>query len=91
MVFKQKTAYEIGVRLVGSEMCIRDSMGEPSVGGGINQTPADQGVFGHPVQLMAPQQQEVFAPAPVQQPQGMIPPSIPQAGVRPGMPQMVSC
>ena len=24
--FKQKTAYEIGVRLVGSEMCIRDSM-----------------------------------------------------------------
>ena len=25
--FKQKTAYEIGVRLVGSEMCIRDSIG----------------------------------------------------------------
>ena len=25
--FKQKTAYEIGVRLVGSEMCIRDSSG----------------------------------------------------------------
>ena len=25
--FKQKTAYEIGVRLVGSEMCIRDSVG----------------------------------------------------------------
>ena len=24
-LFKQKTAYEIGVRLVGSEMCIRDS------------------------------------------------------------------
>ena len=24
--FKQKTAYEIGVRLVGSEMCIRDRM-----------------------------------------------------------------
>ena len=24
--FKQKTAYEIGVRLVGSEMCIRDSL-----------------------------------------------------------------
>ena len=24
-VSKQKTAYEIGVRLVGSEMCIRDS------------------------------------------------------------------
>ena len=24
--FKQKTAYEIGVRLVGSEMCIRDSV-----------------------------------------------------------------
>src|SRR5680860_1920648 len=23
--FKQKTAYEIGVRLVGSQMCIRDS------------------------------------------------------------------
>ena len=27
--FKQKTAYEIGVRLVGSEMCIRDSCGAP--------------------------------------------------------------
>ena len=28
--FKQKTAYEIGVRLVGSEMCIRDRpMGRP--------------------------------------------------------------
>ena len=27
MFFKQKTAYEIGVRLVGSEMCIRDSPG----------------------------------------------------------------
>src|SRR5680860_1333641 len=26
--FKQKTAYEIGVRLVGSEMCIRDSNSE---------------------------------------------------------------
>ena len=26
-LFKQKTAYEIGVRLVGSEMCIRDSTG----------------------------------------------------------------
>ena len=25
--FKQKTAYEIGVRLVGSEMCIRDRVG----------------------------------------------------------------
>ena len=24
--FKQKTAYEIGVRLVGSAMCIRDSV-----------------------------------------------------------------
>src|SRR5665647_985180 len=24
--FKQKTAYEIGVRLVGSQMCIRDRM-----------------------------------------------------------------
>ena len=27
--FKQKTAYEIGVRLVGSEMCIRDSIDLP--------------------------------------------------------------
>ena len=27
--FKQKTAYEIGVRLVGSEMCIRDRAGVP--------------------------------------------------------------
>ena len=26
--FKQKTAYEIGVRLVGSEMCIRDRIKE---------------------------------------------------------------
>ena len=26
LLFKQKTAYEIGVRLVGSEMCIRDSI-----------------------------------------------------------------
>ena len=26
--FKQKTAYEIGVRLVGSEMCIRDRVGD---------------------------------------------------------------
>ena len=26
--FKQKTAYEIGVRLVGSEMCIRDSLSQ---------------------------------------------------------------
>ena len=26
--FKQKTAYEIGVRLVGSEMCIRDRSGD---------------------------------------------------------------
>src|SRR5665647_3830129 len=25
--FKQKTAYEIGVRLVGAEMCIRDRCG----------------------------------------------------------------
>ena len=30
--FKQKTAYEIGVRLVGSEMCIRDSL----YGGSVN-------------------------------------------------------
>ena len=30
--FKQKTAYEIGVRLVGSEMCIRDSL----IGNGIS-------------------------------------------------------
>ena len=27
MLAKQKTAYEIGVRLVGSEMCIRDRIG----------------------------------------------------------------
>ena len=26
LFFKQKTAYEIGVRLVGSEMCIRDRL-----------------------------------------------------------------
>ena len=31
IVFKQKTAYEIGVRLVGSEMCIRDSPSVPSL------------------------------------------------------------
>ena len=29
--FKQKTAYEIGVRLVGSEMCIRDSTSTKSL------------------------------------------------------------
>ena len=30
--FKQKTAYEIGVRLVGSEMCIRDRINyDPSL------------------------------------------------------------
>ena len=29
--FKQKTAYEIGVRLVGSEMCIRDSYGTGAI------------------------------------------------------------
>ena len=28
--FKQKTAYEIGVRLVGSEMCIRDRVSDPA-------------------------------------------------------------
>ena len=33
--FKQKTAYEIGVRLVGSEMCIRDSH-ERTLSGGRN-------------------------------------------------------
>src|SRR5665647_3892474 len=31
--FKQKTAYEIGVRLVGSEMCIRD---RPVIGTPLN-------------------------------------------------------
>src|SRR5665647_3688514 len=29
--FKQKTAYEIGVRLVGSEMCIRDRVNQRAV------------------------------------------------------------
>lgn len=64
-------------------------MGESSHGGSVTQTSADPGVFGNPVQLMAPQQQEVFTP-PMQQPQGMLLPSIPQPGVRPAMPQMVS-
>ena len=39
--FKQKTAYEIGVRLVGSEMCIRD---RPMVAGmaiGLGQAALD--------------------------------------------------
>ena len=39
--FKQKTAYEIGVRLVGSEMCIRDSCCRPHdlcIGGRGRQT-----------------------------------------------------
>ena len=31
--FKQKTAYEIGVRLVGSEMCIRDRAVGADLGG----------------------------------------------------------
>src|SRR5665647_3711066 len=37
--FKQKTAYEIGVRLVGSEMCIRDRR----IAGGIFTKIADIG------------------------------------------------
>ena len=32
--FKQKTAYDIGVRLVGSEMCIRDRQKVVPAGGG---------------------------------------------------------
>ena len=43
--FKQKTAYEIGVRLVGSEMCIRDRFwNAPSFNGAIlkaSDFPAD--------------------------------------------------
>ena len=31
--FKQKTAYEIPLRLVGSEMCIRDRTLDPYFGG----------------------------------------------------------
>ena len=34
--FKQKTAYEIGVRLVGSEMCIRDRATVNRLAGGSN-------------------------------------------------------
>ena len=33
--FKQKTAYEIGVRLVGSEMCIRDSQCTQGIAGAL--------------------------------------------------------
>ena len=41
--FKQKTAYEIRLSLVGSEMCIRDSSGEaPSSLRGQSGAPRDQ-------------------------------------------------
>ena len=33
LFFKQKTAYEITTRLVGSEMCIRDRNKEPYISG----------------------------------------------------------
>ena len=35
--FKQKTAYEIGVRLVGSEMCIRDRQKSFDIGRHVKQ------------------------------------------------------
>ena len=40
--FKQKTAYEIGVRLVGSEMCIRDRRSSPARGAELQD---QKGVF----------------------------------------------
>src|SRR5680860_442283 len=39
--FKQKTAYEIGVRLVGSEMCIRDRAKEEDHGEDTEDNPRD--------------------------------------------------
>lgn len=63
-------------------------MGDSVLGGGLAQATVDPGVFGQPVQPIAPQQQEVFSP-PVQQPQGMFVPSQQQLGARPAVPQMV--
>src|SRR5678809_951398 len=45
--FKQKTAYEISACLVGSEMCIRDSIGTPASGARIGkQTSASAKLHG---------------------------------------------
>ena len=41
--FKQKTAYEIGVRLVGSEMCIRDRQRRSAVAPGLVADGRDMG------------------------------------------------
>ncbi len=46
--FKQKTAYEIGVRLVGSEMCIRDRTTGVSNEGARESTQGDEGVCSPP-------------------------------------------
>ena len=51
--FKQKTAYEIGVRLVGSEMCIRDSLLMCAKAG-------YQGVLMAPTEVLATQHYESF-------------------------------
>ena len=49
--FKQKTAYEIRLSLVGSEMCIRDSTNVAFVGGSLiahgGQNPLEPARFGN--------------------------------------------
>ena len=46
--FKQKTAYEIGVRLVGSEMCIRDRIFFVLEGGVLSKFLLDNSSFSAP-------------------------------------------
>src|SRR5665647_2806931 len=51
--FKQKTAYEIGVRLVGSEMCIRDRLGHHYPAAPTFGLPCPTTIFTFGVLLMA--------------------------------------
>ena len=62
-------------------------MGEPMAGAGGFAPVADPGMFGQTAIRDMSQQQEVLAPAPVQQ-QGMLVPSQPQ-GPRTAVPQLV--
>ena len=51
--FKQKTAYEIPLRLVGSEMCIRDSLGPLWAWMFANENPPLTVLFGGAVVITA--------------------------------------
>ena len=66
---------------------IPNLMGEPMAGAGGFAPVADPGMFGQTAIQPMSQQQEVLAPAPVQQ-QGMLVPSQPQ-GPRTAVPQLV--